>query len=61
MTTLTLKVPSFLRFTGTPQIQVGGHRVAPDSELNDLSDRCLEDMGLPRRGDRNAPRPFWMP
>jgi hypothetical protein len=61
MTSFTLKVPSFLRFTGTPRIHVGGHRLDPHSELNDLSDRSLEDIGLARRGDRNAPRPFWMP
>jgi hypothetical protein len=61
MTKLTLKVPSFLRFTGAPRIQVGGHHIDPQSELNYLSDRCLEDIGLARRGDRNAPRPFWLP
>ncbi len=61
MTNLTLKVSSLLRLTASPRIHFGEHRVDPYSELNYLSDRSLEDIGLRRRGDRNAPRPFWMP
>jgi hypothetical protein len=60
MQKFTLKLPSFLRFTGTTRILVGGS-IDPQSELNSLSDRCLEDIGLPRRGDRHTPGPFWLP
>jgi hypothetical protein len=61
MKTLTLKLPSFLRFAGTTRVFVGRIRIEPYSELSCLSDRSLEDIGLQRRGDRNAPRPFWLP
>jgi len=59
--TLTQKVPSFLRLDASTRILVGGNRIDPQGELSYLSDRCLEDIGLPRIGDRNPPRPFWMP
>ena len=60
MQKLTLKLPSFLRLNAPARVVVSGS-VDPDNELNYLSDRSLEDIGLARRGDRHAPGPFWLP
>ena len=60
MQNLTLKLPSFLRFSGLTRVVVSGG-VDPHNELNYLSDRSLADIGLTRRCDRHAPGPFWLP
>lgn len=61
MKTLNLRLPSAIRLAGATRLLVRGNDIGQQGELGQLSDRCLEDIGLQRIGDRNPPRPFWMP
>jgi len=55
-----LKMPSLFRLCGVKRLSIGGQRVdSPD--LRNLSDRCLEDIGLsPAKTDSEAAKPFWL-
>jgi hypothetical protein len=59
MSKMLLNVPSSFRET-VRQVFVGGPRVtSPD--LQNLSDRCLLDIGLTRtRADFEASKPSWL-
>jgi hypothetical protein len=57
---MTLRMPSFFGLCGVKRLFIGCQRVdSPD--LRNLSDRCLEDIGLtPAKTDFEAAKPFWL-
>jgi hypothetical protein len=60
MRKMILKMPSFFGICAVKRLFIGGHRIdSPD--LRNLSDRCLEDIGLsPGKKDFEAAKPFWL-
>jgi hypothetical protein len=60
MRKMMLRMPSLFKLCGVKRLFIGGQRVdSPD--LRNLSDRCLEDIGLtPCKTDFEASKPFWL-
>jgi hypothetical protein len=60
MRKMMLRFRAFLGFVARSDSLIGGQRVdSPD--LRNLSDRCLEDIGLtPAETDFEASKPFWL-
>jgi hypothetical protein len=60
MRKMMLKMSSFFRFCGAKRLFIGGQRVDSPG-LRNLSDRCLEDIGLtPNKTNFEAAKPFWL-
>jgi uncharacterized protein YjiS (DUF1127 family) len=60
MTIFPLEITRFSEWTAVYLLR--GKRHYDSAELENLSDRSLEDIGLgPPRRDFDAVKPFWMP